>query len=522
MNNQCHAAILLCALMIAPAVHSETPRSVIPWLSDSLLRPPEQDAAAEPEIAPLIDQVITEIETSTLDAPLRDGVGILNTSQTGFPSNLWGQTSALRVRRLILDHPGTGVPAARKLFHEILQAETSPPPGSTGQNTVLLARIDRLMEHGQLEQAEALVELAGITSPEMFLRAFDIGLLTERSEGVCEVLRASPALSPTLPARVFCLARLGDWDAAALTLGLGHEIGEITPQQEEILARFLDPELFEGTEDPPIPSPLTTLDFVLRDAVALPRPPGNLPLAFVHLDIGEHAGLRSRIISGERMAREVALPTSVLFAAYRAGKPAASGGVWEHAAAVQTLDSAIESGDTARIVASLVKADDIFQEIGLRLNFAQDVAPRLSVLENATLTSDERHRVYSLLMLAENWSGARRFMADNNDVNDRFFRALAEPGTKFPDADVLGPLRLAAARGLTMPNPPNETADFVAQRIDDGFFGEGVLMALDDLAGGVEIDPGDLESGLWLLRRAGLPGIARNIAAQTLILLPEA
>lgn len=515
-------SVFLSLLIIASPAVSEPPRSVIPWLSDSLLHAPEHHNSVVPEITSIPDQVISEIETSTLDAPLRDGVGILTTKQTGFPTDLWGRTSALRVRRMILDHPGIGVPAARQLFHEILQAETSPPPGSTGQNLVLLARIDRLMEHGQLDQAEALVELAGITSPEMFLRAFDVGLLTERSEKVCDTLRVSPALSPTLPARVYCLARLGDWDAAALTLGLGHQLGDISPEQEETLARFLDPELFEGTENPPIPDPLTTLDFVIRDAVALPRPPGTLPLAFVHLDIGEHAGLRSRIISGERLVREVALPGSVLFSAYRSGKPAASGGIWEHAAAVQALDKAFEDEDKMAIIEKLVKADDIFSDIGLRLNFADDVADRLPILEGEHFNSDVRHRVYSLLMLAERWSDARRFMADNNDVNDHFFRALAEPGTSFPAENVLGPLRLAAARGLTRADAPSETAAFIATRIDDGHLGEGILRALEFLAAGTEIDPGDLEAGIWLLRRAGLTGKARNIAAQTLILLPEA
>ncbi|MHA3913528.1 hypothetical protein [Halovulum sp. GXIMD14793] len=510
-------ALTLCA---AP-VWAETPRSAIPWLSDVLEQPAELSRPAQP-VSAISDHVLSDIVVTSLDAPLRDGVGLLTPNQTGFPQDLWGPTSALRVRHLILDHPGTGVPATRGTFFAVLLAETKPPPGSTAENAVLLARIDRLMQSGHLDQAEALVELAGITDPEIFRRAFDIGLLTERSDNVCASLRASPALSPTLPARVFCLARSGDWDAAAITLGLGHDIGEIPPQQEELLARFLDPDLFDGTEDPPVPDPLTTLDFVLRDAVGLDRPSGTLPLAFEHHDLGPHSGLRQRIIAAERLVRAGALAYPVLFAAYREGKPAASGSIWEHAAAVQALDAAFAAGDMDRILTTLVAADETFQAIGLRLELAREFAPQLAELELVDMPSDTRHRVYSLLMLAEDWSNARRFMADNNDVSDTYFRALAEPGTSFPDMSVLGDLRLAAARGLTRPDAPTETAALLAQRMDQGAVGEVILSALSDLSAGTEVDPGDLESGLWLLRRAGLTGAARNIAVQTLILLPEA
>lgn len=502
---------------------AEPPRSAIPWLSESLQNPQttvELPAHTVTIIPPGGNNNV--IETSSLDAPIRDGVGILTRRQTGFPSDLWGQTSALRVRNYILEHPGTGVPATKALFHALLLAEATPPHGSNAHNIVLLARIDRLMDDGLLEQAEALVGLAGITNPPMFRRAFDIGLLTERSESVCETLRGSPALSPTLPARIFCMARQGDWDAAALTLKLGLEIGEISPAQEAILARFLDPQLFEDTPPPPIPDPLTTLDFVLRDAVALPRPSGALPLAFEYLDAAEHAPIRSRTEAGERLVRAGAMPSSLLFATYRAGKPASSGGIWDHAAAIQALDKALANGEITSIAKTLSDADILFSNNDLRLALARDVAARLIKLDPTTFDNETRHSIYALLMLNEDWSAARGFMANNNDVADRFFRALAEPGTSFPAGSSLGALRAAAARGLTRPDAPTETAALIANLLDEGDTGEGLLRTLEVLQAGVEIDPRDLEAGLWLLRRAGLSGQARNIATQTLLLLPEA
>ena len=48
-------------------------------------------------------------------------------------------------------------------------------------------------------------------------------------------------------------------------------------EREALLARFLDPVLFEEDPAPRVPRPLTALDFTLREAVGLPRPPGALP-----------------------------------------------------------------------------------------------------------------------------------------------------------------------------------------------------------------------------------------------------
>ncbi len=513
--------IIALLALAAPAV-AEQPRSAIPWLSESLNAPTiTESVQPEPQLTGLANPR-SEIVVTTLDAPSRDGVGLLKTAQTGLPANLWGRTSALRVRSLLADHPGTGVPSTRALFNALLLAEVTPPLGASGTNAVLLARIDRLLETGHLEQAEALIEAAGITDPELFRRAFDIGLLTDRSEPVCETLSQSPALSPTLPARIFCLARSGDWNAAALTLSTGEQTGDIPTVEADILFRFLDPQLFEDEPAPPEPDPLTTLDFVIRDAVALPRPEGRLPLAFYHLDLPSHQPIRARIEAGERLARKGAIPSGILFAAYRAGKPASSGGIWDHAAAVQALDKAIAAEDLSELGRAIIAADELFARINLRTTLAQQYAPELALLPKDALPANAREHVSALLLLAGNYTAANAMLANTNDPVEQFFRAITQPGTAFPESEALSPLKRAAARGLTRPDPPDPTSAFSTARLEEGYTGEGILAALNFLQAGAEIDPGDLEAGLFLLRQAGLSDWARRIATETLLLLPEA
>lgn len=521
-------AVGLALLGVAgPAPAAEAPRSVISWLSNVLGTPeepqaPEAQGPSRPEDGPLLPFDGGGIEVSSLDDPVRDGVGVLNAGSLGLPRDFWGATPADEVRRMIYDTAPAGVPAARDLYRDLLMAEAEPPAGAGPRDGVLLARVDALMAAGMLDQADALLTRAGVTDPELFRRAFDIGLLTGRADARCAELRDSPALSPTLPARVFCLARLGDWSAAALTLNLGREMGTIPEDEAALLARFLDPQLYEGDPPPPVQQPLTTLDYVLREAVALPRPTGALPLAFVVPDAADDAPWRGRIAARERLVREGAMEPSVLFAAYRAGEPAASGGVWERAAAAQALDFAFATTDTAALAEALPDADSLFASVGLRTALARVYARQLAAQPKERFTAALRQRIGSLLMLAGDREAAAGWLPDNNDATNRLMTAIALETDDFPPPRALTALEKEVARGLTTDQAPTADAATVARLMGEDRLGEAILRTLALLAPGPEIDPVDLSAALYLLRKAGLSEVARQVAAETLLLLPEA
>ena len=325
------------------------------------------------------------ITVRPLPALSRDGLGLLEPARTGFAAALWGPDDAAAVEDLILAHRDGGVPEARALFHRLLLADTQPPAG-TG-SAVLVARVDRLLEAGALDDADALIARAGPDTPDLFRRWFDVGLLLDRAGPPCAALRQNPSLSPTLPARVFCLARSGDWNAAEITLTLGEQVGSIDDDQQALLARFLDPVIFEGEPEPPIPEPLTALDFLMREAIGLDRPPGQLPLAFLHTDLNEHAPMRTRVEAAERLAVSGAIDPALLFAAYRSGVPAASGGIWDRAAAVQALDAALADPADADLATALPAADAALSDRGLRVALAAAYGPALAALDPAALAA---------------------------------------------------------------------------------------------------------------------------------------
>lgn len=501
------------------------PRSAIPWLSESIeidkgsvfsgpeTLPPARVNPAAGEDA--------EIVVTPLGAVSRDAVGLLPPERTGFSPTLWGPTRAERVRNLLLSQPMNGVPETRALFARLLLAEAVPPLGPLANSALLIARVDLLLEMGALEEVETMLGRAGPDTPELFRRWFDAGLLLERAEAPCAALRDNPQLSPTLPARVFCLARSGDWSAAEITLTLGEDVGSIAPEQERLLARFLDPEIFEGEPPPPVPEPLTGLDFLMREAVGLPRPPGTLPLAFLHGDVGERAPMRARINAAERLVPAGAVPPSALFAAYRAGEPAASGGVWDRAAAVQALDAQLAQTevDPERLGRSLRAADSAMQARGLRSAFAQEYAGALAGLEKAAIEASDTQRVLvELLLLGGRTAAARRTAGTDPDPETRWLLALADRTAPAPPTTKAGDRMRAALSGLRggAPDGPRQTR--LAEAIDEGRQGEAILMALDLLSAGTAIDPPALRDALFALVRAGQETSARRIALQTMLL----
>ena len=506
------AGFALAALAIALPSLAAEPRSAIPWLSQSIELstsppPPPRGGSSTTRGA---DDTIT---VTPLGSVSRDAVGLLPPSATGFAQALWGPDSAADVRALIVAHDDAGVPEAKALFHRLLLAEADPPRGASDGSSVLVARIDRLLAIGALEEAGALIDRAGPDTPELFRRWFDVGLLLDRAAPPCAALRQNPSLSPTLPARVFCLARGGDWNAAEITLTLGEEVGSIPPDEQALLARFLDPELFEEEEGPPVPEPLTALDFLMREAVALPRPAGALPLAFLHTDLDAHTPMRSRIDAAERLSLAGAVGVPVLLDAYRSGEPAASGGLWDRARAIQALDAALASGSD--VGPALLAADAGLSARGLRVALAQGYATELAQLDSATLPDPARRSLVELLLLAGSLPAARIAAGPTPEPRTAALLAIVGAG---PVPDAITDERLTAAlQGLTADTPADDREQQFASMLGAGRQGQAILAALDIVQSGANADPPALRAAVLTLRLAGQTESARKIALQALI-----
>lgn len=490
------------------------PLSAIDWLSESVTVPADEDSGGlpvvidEPPVTKPGGAVPLPVMTTSLDAPLPDAAGLIPPSISGLPAALWGPGPTAEIAERIARSRGGELPALRQLFLTMLLAEADAPVDATPEGRLLAMRIDKLLSLGALEQVAALIEAAGAETPEMFRRAFDVALLTGAEDRACAAMARTPHLAPTVPARIFCLARSGDWDTAALTLNNSAALGEIDAGQATLLSLFLEPDLSEGGTLLPPPSPVTPLDWKIYEAIGEPLPTEGLPIAFSYAEIGPRNGWKARIEAAERLTRAGTIPPNVILGLYTERQPSASGGVWDRAQAFQDFDAAMTAGDLAAISQTLPQAWSRMREAELEVPFAMLYGDRLLDLP---LQGEAAIIAFDVALL----SPQRDRAADHPPAGDptaAFLAGLARgdlTGIVAPNS--LGRAIAAAFAGAT---PSDEAATLLSEKR----LGEALLVAIDNISRGVEGDLQGVTEGLALLRQAGLEDVARRTALELMLL----
>lgn len=488
------------------------PLSAIDWLSDvvrevpkPILNPPtatSEDVATSASVA--------TITTTPLGQIKLDSVGILPRATTGLPSDFWSRSSAKDLARQLMSLRADLPPPLAQFLTVLLLAELPAPADSADGAELFLARVDKLLEIGALDQAAALLARAGPTRPEVFGRWFDVSLLTGQEDAACRSMLQSPAIAPTYPARIFCLARAGDWDAAALTLGTGETLKLITPKEDALLARFLDPELFEGEPLLPIPDRITPLSFRMHGAIGEPLSLGGLPHAFAYAELSDTGGWKSRISAAERLARTNAIAPEQLFALYNERTPAASGGVWDRVEAVQAFEVALKAGDPSGISTQLPIAMRAMRSAGLEHAFAQAYGPRLG---KYPLFGDGAYEGVRAGLMSKDYE----VTANSSTTADipTIWKSVAIGLLENSQSD--DPLEAAIIAGFNAKEPPARFNSLLKDRR----LGEAVIQAMGLMADGPRTDPADVERGLALLNQLGLKDVARQTALHMLLTRPR-
>jgi len=509
-NSTLGLGVWLATALPLAAQEGGQPLSVIDWLSESVSSPAGANVVIldEPPVTDPGGALPEPVATAALDAPAPDAVGLIAPEVSGLPRDLWGAGLTMEIAaRLTADQAGD-LPALRQLFLTILLAEVAAPADAGGRGDLLRVRIDKLLALGALEQAAALIAAAGTTTPEMFRRAFDVALLTGDEDRACQAMAANPALAPTVPAKIFCLARSGGWETAALTLHTSEALGEISADQAALLGRFLDPDLFEGAPVPPAPTPVTPLDWRIYEAVGEPLGTDGLPVAFSYAEIGPRAGWKAQIEAAERLTRAGTIPPNVILGLYTEREAAASGGVWDRVDAFQNFEAALATGDPDQIAQDLTVVWALMQEVELEVPFA--VLFGKSLIE-VPLTGSAAEIAFHIGLLSPHSDRAARQHRAQNPT-EAFLVGLATgelAGLVPPDS-----LGRAVAQAFLAPAPSAEAqALFDANRK-----GEAILIAIDNIGRGVQGDLRGVTEGLSLLRLVGLDGHARRTALELMLL----
>jgi hypothetical protein len=453
---------------------------------------------------------IESIQKTPLPSFQPDAIGILTSKQTGIPQQFWGNSDPNVIARLIEPYFDYTLPEITALWQRIALSEIDAPTKQGKSGKILSARIAHLLNAGALDQAEALLKQAGPTTSNLFHQTFEVGLLTGRAQTACSNMLRNPSLSPGLKARIFCLARENDWNAAALTLTAALTLNQISELDAELLSLFLDPEIFDEANPPPAPVPLTALDFIMREALAMPRSGQALPLAFLHQDLQRETGWRNQIIAMERLVRSQALPSQRLITLYQEGIPSASGGVWTRVAAVQKLLLAIEDGQSTKISKALQDAYRDLNAVGLSFVLSDIAANDL----NGKSLSPKGERVrFHLQVLHPNAAELIKKVTPQS-ATDAFIKAILLG--KIPqsaNSEMQSAIR-AAFNGTTSSNS-------LILDAKQGQMGEAILNSMTNLVKSHYRDPAAVETTIAALRIAGLEDEARRIAIQVMLNLDE-
>ncbi len=515
------AGVLIGGLMTTAAPvwaqsDANAPLSAIDWLSESVEQPPV--AAASPvagtqatRTPPSDEDPVVQSATSPsvsvqpLGAPAPQALGLLTSASTGLPADLWANSDGETLAALLMAEQIDTLPAVQNLLVRLIITQAEPPRQPDAPGAFFLARVDKLLDIGALEPAQALLEAATPDTAALYRRWFDVSLLTGTETAACRSVQDKPDVAPTAAARIFCLARTGDWSAAALTLNTGLALGDIDEATGALLSRFLDPDLFEGEpalQPPDRPSPLT---FRMLEAIGEPQSTQDLPRAFSHADLRENVGWKGQLEAAERLARSGAISDNRLIGFYTARVPAASGGVWERARAVAGLSDALKSEDEGRMDDALQRLWSEAQSVDVTVPMAHYFATLM--LDTGAVPADTL--VFKFLLLSDRYEEAA--LNDDLAVTDQFLAAVArgDPSDATPDGTGY---RLVKNAFTAEPD-----AALIAMATD-GRTGEAILRSIATLQQGIDGDPVAFQDGIATLRALGLEDDVRRIALQFLLL----
>lgn len=510
MQNSLVFVCSLSASLWAGIAFAQQPLSAIDWLDK-----PNSAPLAQPDTITIKEPPVTDtanipgVQVTTLGEVQPDSVGLLPSATTGLPRNMWqASPSADLIAALNEVEPDT-LPAMQALIYTLLLAEADAPPGTGSDAAFLKARVQTLVRFGAVDPARALIERAGPDRPELFDLWLSLSLLTGDEDKPCSVLRGAPSLSADYAARIFCTARAGDWDTAALTFETAVAIGAIDGRISDLLAQYLDPELIDTNPTLAPPQTPTPLVFRLYEAVGSPLPTRALPRAFANADLRGLNGWKAELEAAERLAQVGALPATRLLGLYTDRSPAASGGIWDRVSAVQDFDSALFSRDPARIAATLPPAWTAARTSGLAVPFAQLFAkPLMDII----LPTTAARTAFDVALLSPDYEAAAQGFDTLTGPDVATLRAVAR-GQSAPE-EPRSPFAQQILNGLSGARP----TDRYAALLDSGKLGEAILMAATELG---QAGPGsarDISDALTTLRAVGLEDTARRAALQLLIL----
>jgi hypothetical protein len=448
------------------------------------------------------------VTVQPLGAGAPRSIGLAPQAVTGVPLTLWAGSDVDRVVKRLENLGDITMPAAQSLLYKLLLAEAQAPRGrAQAGDRLALARARKLMDMGAVDPALSLMEQAGPTaSPAHYALWMDLSLLLGTEDRACKTVQDMPHLSRDYPTLIFCTARAGNWEDAALTFGSAQALGLMAPEKLALFDRFLNPDLFEDAAPLPVPRDIDPLTFRLFETIGEALPTTNLPRAYAVADLRDLAGWKAQLAAAERLTRSGALPDNRLLGIYTDRDPAASGGVWDRVEALQRFETAMAQKNVAAITKTLPGVWTAMREAGLETSFAALFAAELIGLP---LQDRAASIAFDVILLSPLYEAAA---LDPAPPIAAFAKGLAQGMPKRPLPN--HPNAAAILAGFSA-HPPKAPIIVAAQK---EMLGEALLQVIELMQKGFEGDRLELQNALATLRALGLEDYARRAALQAILM----
>ena len=504
------ARLLIVLMIFANIAYAEAPLSAIDWLNKKRstvdrsnethffkAEPPTTSGAEAPSVA------VSKLRETRLDA-----VGLLPAQITGFPVNIWHESTSSNLVRLLRNIDVSPNPAIQSLLFRLLLAEGHAPFDSDDTYEFFQARLKKLVQYGAIEPALALLERAAPLPAQLVPILFDLSMLSEAMLPACEQVLELGSAYERDAERIFCTARTGDWMTAHLMLEAITALDVLEQRQNTLLARFLDAYEYEDTiEELPPPLNPTALDIRLYEAVGEPLATRRLPLAFAVNDLTGDHGWKAQLEAAERLKNSGAMADNRFLGIFTERLPSASGGIWDKVNLIQRFEQAVQQKDP-------IFAGEVLKDVFTNPEFRNLIAPTSRLFSNDLLVLD---------LSTEDLKMAQRFAL----LSSEFEAVAALMYAETPREALLKAIALNDFSNL----PTFSTRDsviseafragrvpfVVSNLMEQHKLGEAILTALIQFEKGSSGDLQDLMDSLSTLRFLGLDETARRAALYLLI-----
>lgn len=334
--------ILQLSIKISP-LFANDPRSSIDWLAEKINDPPV--FYTKPSLN--FNNFNDDIEKLNLPSISKNSIGVFPSIKIGLDSDVWKNSNEIDISQLLKKIDISDSYYLNRLLKRILLIEADPPiivNGKEYSGTFFLrARILKLIQIGALDDAEALLLDANpSTDPKLIDLWSKVSFLTFRFDNFCNSVLKNYYFFIDPAHKIICLARSGDWNAAALSLATYSSINEIESDYEKLLINYLDHEAELEITNKDICSIDKPILVYLCDFSNVGVQKLRIDAKYLYNNLSRSKSIRSRIIASEELVKSGALNPNILFSTYNVKQPSASGGVWARAKLVQDLENILK------------------------------------------------------------------------------------------------------------------------------------------------------------------------------------